>query len=296
MSATRPLSVALATYAEYPDLTPDDRILASALRRRGLDPVPALWDDPARDWAAYAAVLPRSCWDYHQRADRFERWLDALERSGARVINPVPMLRWNMRKTYLEDLRARGVPVAETVWVPAGSHTTLRAIADARGWGEMVVKPVVSASGYETWRVARADFAREGERFAAESAVRDLMVQPFLPGFTREGELSLTFLAGAYSHAVRKRPRPGEFRVHEEHGGSVTAAAAPPELVRLAADAVAAVPAPAPLYARVDTVAAEGRHVVTELELIEPALYFGFGDGSADVLAAALEAALRDPA
>jgi len=255
--------------------------------------VAARWDDPAQDWAGYAAVVPRSCWDYHQRAAEFERWLDGLERAGARVVNPVPTLRWNMRKTYLRDLGARGVPVVSTVWASQGSAATLRGIADAHGWAEMVVKPVVSASAHETWRAARADLARLEERFGAELAMRDLMVQPFLPGFTREGELSCVFLAGAFSHAVRKRPKPGDFRVQEEHGGSVAPDAAPPDLVRLAASAVAAAPSP-PVYARVDTVATDRGPLVTELELIEPALYFGMGRGAAETLAAALEAAVRD--
>jgi len=238
--------------------------------------------------------VPRSCWDYHQRAPEFERWLDRLERAGARVVNPVPILRWNMRKTYLRDLGARGVPVVSTVWAAKGSDTTLRGIAEARGWAEMVVKPVVSASAHETWRTGR-DGAGDEERFRADLATRDLMVQPFLPGFIEEGELSLVFLAGEYSHAVRKRPKPGDFRVQEEHGGSVGPDVASPDLVRIGALAVAASPGPS-AYARVDTVAAGGRHLVTELELIEPALYFGMREGAADRLAAALIAALSDPA
>ena len=238
--------------------------------------------------------MPRSCWDYHQRAPEFERWLDRLERAGVRVVNPVPMLRWNMRKTYLRDLAARGVPVVTTVWAAKGSDTTLRGIAEARGWAEMVVKPVVSASAHETWR-AWPDRPGDEERFRADLAARDLMVQPFLPGFIEEGELSLVFLAGAFSHAVRKRPKPGDFRVQEEHGGSVAPDVASPDLVRLAALAVAASPGPS-VYARVDTVSAGERQVVTELELIEPALYFGMGEGAADALAAALAATLTDGA
>jgi hypothetical protein len=42
----------------------------------------------------------------------------------------------------------------------------------------------------------------------------------------------------------------------------------------------------------VDTVATDRGQLVTELELIEPALYFGMGEGAAEKLAAALDAAL----
>ena len=280
-------SVALVTCAEYPGLTPDDVPLAAALARRGLRPLAALWDDPAVRWEEHAAVVLRSCWDYHVRAREFERWLDRLEQVGARVHNPLPTLRWNMRKTYLRDMAAAGVPVAPTVWAPQGSAGTLRAIAEATGWTAMVVKPTVSSTGWETWLAERVGDAEE-ERFARQLRERALMVQGFLPRIVTDGELSLVFLAGEYSHAVRKRARPGEFRVQEEHGGMVDREVAPPPIVAQAARALGAAPG-TPLYARVDGVVADATLVVTELELLEPKLYFRWDDGAAETMAGEIE-------
>ena len=285
--------VALVTCAEWPDLTPDDRLLAAALERRGFHPVPAKWDAPGVAWAEHRAVVVRSCWDYHHRAAHFERWLDRLEREGARVINPVPTLRWNMRKSYLRDLEAAGVHVAHTFWAPMGSGVTLREVADSTGWTEMVVKPLVSASGHETWRVERAGVDGAEARFARLLGERDLMVQPFIPAFVTHGELSLVFLGGRYSHAVRKRAKAGDFRVQEEHGGTAEREDVAPDLGRQAARVVAAAPlAEPPLYARVDGVVLNGRLTVTELELIEPLLYLAWDVAAADRLAEALARAL----
>jgi len=283
-------SIALATCAEFPRLAPDDVPFAAALERLGLRPVPARWDDPAEPWAAHAAIILRSCWDYHHRAAAFARWLDQLERLGARVYNALPTLRWNMRKTYLRDLAAAGIPVTGTVWAEMGSTTTLRDIAQSTGWTVMVVKPTVSASGWETWLVERAGVAEDERRFAEHLRSRDLMVQPFMPGIVTEGEISFVFLAGRFSHAVRKRPMPGEFRVQEEHGGSVERELPAERLVRQAVRALAAAPGAAgatvaPLYARVDGLVVDGALVVTELELIEPKLYFGWAEGAAEELA-----------
>jgi glutathione synthase/RimK-type ligase-like ATP-grasp enzyme len=280
-------SIALATYAEHPSLTPDDGLLAAALARHGLEPVAAPWDDPGMEWPRHDAVVLRSCWDYHHRAPDFAAWLDRLERGGARVHNGVPTLRWNMRKTYLRDLEAAGIPVADTVWVTLGSTTSLAQIAAAKGWTDMVVKPTVSSTGWETWLVERAGDAGDEARFARLRGERDLMVQRFLPGILTEGEVSLIFIAGRFSHAVRKRARPGEFRVHEEYGGTITLEAATAGLVREAARALAAAPEPT-LYARVDGVMAGGTLVVTELELVEPKLYFGWGEEAAERMAVAL--------
>ena len=289
--STRP-AIALVTCAEYPGLTPDDLPLAAALERRGLRAVPALWDDAAQRWDGYAAVVLRSCWDYHHRAAEFARWLDRLEQRGARVRNPVATLRWNFRKTYLRDLEAAGIPVTGTVWAERGSATTLRDVARSTGWTVMVVKPTVSASGWETWLVERAGVAEDEARFADHLRSRDLMIQPFMPGVLSEGEVSLIFLDGRYSHAVRKRPRPGEFRVQEEHGGSVEREEAPASLVGQAAAALAVAPRGS-LYARVDGLVENGRLTVSELEMIEPKLYLTFDDGAAETLAAAIERGLR---
>jgi len=287
--------VALVTCAEWPDLTPDDRLLAAALQRRGLPPVPARWDDPAVRWGAYRAVVVRSCWDYHHRAAQFEHWLDRLERQRARVVNPVPTLRWNMRKSYLRDLEAAGIPVARTFWAPMGSGATLAGVAAATGWTEMVVKPLVSASGHETWRVEHAGVAAAEARFARLLRQRDLMVQPFIPAFVTHGELSLVFLGGRYSHAVRKRAKAGDFRVQEEHGGTAEREEVSADLVRQGERVLAATP-PAPpdppLYARVDGVLLNGRLTVTELELIEPLLYLAWDVAAADRMADALAAVL----
>jgi len=280
-------SLALATCAEYPGLSPDDRLLLPALERLGAAPAPVRWDDPARRWGGFDAVVVRSCWDYHHRLPDFLRWLDRLEREGARVLNPLPTLRWNVTKSYLRELAAAGVSVTPTVWVPVGSTATLGQVADEIGAEAVVVKPNVSATAFETWRFDRARATDAEAQFARLVRERDLMVQPFLPAIETDGELSLVFLGGAFSHAVRKRPRPGDFRVQEEHGGTAEAAAASADLVRQAARALAVAPGD-PLYARVDGLATDGTLIVTELELVEPMLYFGWDAGAADRMAAAL--------
>lgn len=76
----------------------------------------ALWDQPEVPWTSFDAVVVRSTWDYHRRPVEFDRWLTELERSGTRVWNPVPLLRWNANKRYLDTLAGRGVPTVPTAW------------------------------------------------------------------------------------------------------------------------------------------------------------------------------------
>lgn len=285
-------SIALVTCAEHPDLTADDRLLLPALERRGCRAVPALWDDPRQRWQEYDAVVLRSTWDYHHRLDEFLDWLDRLEDAGSRTFNGLATLRWNVSKSYLRDLEAARIPVAPTVWVPRGSAATLRELMEAVQSDALVVKPNVSASAFETWRFDRARAKENEARFARLIAERDLLIQPFLPVIETEGELSFVFLAGTFSHAVRKRAKPGDFRVQEEHGGTAEREAVAPELVRQAARALGAAPGPV-LYARIDGVVVEGKLVVTELELVEPMLYFAWDGSAATRLAAGIAQALE---
>jgi hypothetical protein len=94
-----------------------------------------------------------------------------------------------------------------------------------------------------------------------------------MPGILTEGEYSLFFFGGKFSHAIVKRPAAGDFRVQEQFGGRETAWDATAEARALAVAALAGAPAP-PVYARVDMVGdASGTLHIMELELIEPSLF-----------------------
>lgn len=269
------IRVALATHAGLPALTDDELLTVCALRAHGVEASPAVWDDPSVDWAAYAAVIVRSCWDYHFRLPEFLAWVGRLEAGGVAVWNPPAMLRWNADKTYLRELAARGVPVVPTSWIERGAATTLHGLLHEAGWDQAVVKPSVSASARDTWRTSRARASADEPRFRALAARARVLVQPYLPAIESEGEWSLMFFGGVYSHAVLKRPRAGDFRVQAEHGGAAEAGDPGAPMVADALGALAAAPggAAGSVYARVDGCMVDGRFTLMELELIEPALF-----------------------
>jgi glutathione synthase/RimK-type ligase-like ATP-grasp enzyme len=286
--------VAIVTYDARPQVTDDDRLLADALSARGVSVHAVPWSDPAARWSAFDAVVVRSCWDYFIRAGEFHVWLDRLESERARVHNDVRVLRWNAEKSYLRDVGARGVPVIPTRWLAAGSTMSLGELRRETGWTELVVKPTVSGGAHRTWRATadaeQADDARLAEMLD-EGAV---MVQPLVAEIERDGEWSLVFFAGVYSHAVLKRPRTGDFRVQREHGGTLETVDPSPPVIAAAARAVAAIPfgdAP-PLYVRVDGCIVSGELLLMELEALEPELFLRCAPESPRLLADALLARL----
>lgn len=283
------IDVVLATCAALPDLIPDERRLLPALAGRGLRAATWVWDDPAADWAGTRCCVIRGTWDYTGRRDAYLAW---TERAAAqtRLFNPPAVVRWNTHKGYLDDLAARGVPVLDHVLCPAGAPADLAGLLRRRGWTEFVLKPAVGATAREALR--GTDPALGQAHLDRLLATEDMLVQPFAKSVLEDGELSLMYVEGAFSHAVRKRAGPGDWRVQEEFGGSVEAAEPTPEEHAAAERALAAAPTGC-LYARVDLVNAPTPQVI-ELELVEPALYFGWSDGTAETLAAAIEKRIRE--
>jgi glutathione synthase/RimK-type ligase-like ATP-grasp enzyme len=286
--------VALVTYDARPEVTDDDRLLADALSARGVSVDAVPWSDPGARWNAFDAVVVRSCWDYFHRANEFHAWLERLEADGARVHNDVGVLRWNADKTYLRDLEARSVPVIPTRWLDVASPATLGELRRDTGWGEVVVKPTVSGGAHRTWRSAPDAEAMHDEQLAEMLGAGPVMVQPLVREIEREGEWSLVFFGGAYSHAVLKRPRAGDFRVQSEHGGSLEPAEPAATVIAAAERAIAAIPfgSTAPLYARVDGCIVDGRLLLMELEVLEPELFLRCSAQSAGRLADELLARL----
>ncbi|WP_433936221.1 RimK family alpha-L-glutamate ligase [Sorangium cellulosum] len=234
------------------------------------------WRDREVDWARFDAVLPKACWDYVERSTEFLAWLDRLRDLGARLVNPVELIRWNSDKRYLLELRRGGASVAPLVYVERGAPRDLRAELSSVGRGEIVLKPAISAGAYRTLRASSLDAAGVCEH--AETILRDsgLLIQPFFPEIPNDGEWSLLFFGGVFSHALVKVPVRGDFRTQAMFGATVTAKDPPPALLEQAAAALDLLPGKA-AYARVDGFVREGRLQIIEVELIEPYLYLEHG-------------------
>ena len=287
---TRRRAIALVTYDARPEPTDDDCLFADALQARGLAVQAVPWARPATRWGAYDAVVVRSTWDYFHRSREFHRWLDDLEADGARVHNDVRILRWNADKSYLRELEQRGIPVIPTRWLDAGAAKTLRELRRETGWSEVVVKPTVSGGAHGTWRSPIDAEAADEIRLAEMIDAGAVMVQPLVEEIERDGEWSLVFFGGEYSHAILKRPRSGDFRVQREHGGTIETAEPAASAIAAAMRALEAIPFgdAAPLYARVDGCIMHGALRLMELEVLEPELFLRCAPNSADRLANAL--------
>lgn len=265
----------------------DDRLLRDALRDRGLSSVRVDWARPDVDWSRFRCAVFRTTWDYFHRFAEFAVWLKRAE-GETRLCNEPSIVWWNLDKHYLADLEARGIPVVPSRFVERGSVASLHDLLDETGWDEAVVKPCVSGSARHTYRLRRSnapELQPVVDRLLSEES---LILQPFLESVVREGEDTLMVIDGRFTHAVRKVPKEGDFRVQDDHGGTAVPHQPSAAQVELAERAMSAC-SPAPLYGRVDMVRdRDGRLVVMELELIEPELWLRNHPPAAEALAGAV--------
>jgi len=267
----------------------DDRLLQEALTRRGLTSVRVDWADPEIDWSRFRCAVFRTTWDYFERFEEFAAWLRRAERA-TRLCNSVSTVRWNVDKHYLADLADRGVPVVPSRFLERGSTRTLADVLAETGWDDVVIKPCVSGGARHTYRGSRRTATDLQPKLAALLAEEAMLVQPFQADIARTGEDSLMVFNGRYSHAVRKVAKPGDFRVQDDHGGTVHEYRPTDEQIALA-ERAAAVCRPTPVYGRVDMVRDnDGRLAVMELELIEPELWLRYHPPAAEAFAAGIVA------
>ena len=266
------MNVVFATCAEKPQITDDDAVLAAALRPLGIEVTAAPWTDidPFASIDAPPIVL-RSTWDYHRLPTMFSVWLQSLQDSGRPVWNPPAIALGNIDKVYLRQLQQLGIEIPRTRWLDHPDRSAVHAAMAEEGWPSAVLKPRIAATAYGTHLVTPGSELTEDDLAPARAS--GALLQEFIPEIADGGESSLVYCDGAFSHAVIKHAKAGDFRVQKDFGGSVKRTT-PPQELRTFADGVIAAAAQNSYYARVDAVSTPRGPLLMELELIEPELYF----------------------
>ena len=266
--------------------------LPPAFAAWGMELVEIDWRAPLTDFDGMAAALIGTPWDYFDRAGEFLDRLEALDARGVPVMNSPEVVRWNIEKTYLRELAERGAPTIPTLWFEDAGRPEIVAALDHFAAESVVVKRQIGGGALGQHRFSRDDLPPEGWRMGHAT-----MIQPFLPAIVEEGEISLIFVGGAFSHALRKRAAEGEYRIQSLFGGREEDWSPSPAELAQAQAVLAACPFAAPLYARIDMVRLpSGELAVMEVELIEPYLYPDQGPELGERLAAAVAATLSTPA
>jgi len=266
------------------DIMEEDRLVQSALEKRGLRVNRINWDHPEVDWSDCRYLMFRSTWDYFNRFPEFDRWLKSVKNQTA-MINPYDMVRWNLDKHYLLELAEKGIPIPPTRFIEQGNLRSLKDLLAESGWKEIILKPVVSGAARHTYRISAEKCDQYEEVFRKLLAEEPMMIQEFQQQVLEKGEVSFVVIGGTFTHAILKKAKRGDFRVQDDFGGKLHPYQASEKEIAFA-EAVVSRCRQQPLFARVDAIwDNHNQLVISELELIEPELWFRFNPEAAELLA-----------
>lgn len=271
-----------------------DHLLFEPLNNLGWIVDEVSWRNKYVNWNIYDAVIVRSTWDYQSDPDNFLNVLSEIDNSSAHLENNLSLLKWNMSKRYLYDLEKMGVRIVKTMWHKDFPSNNITDLFEYHNADEIIIKPTISACAEDTFRLTQNNLSAKITTLQSIFNKREFMVQPFMKSIVEEGEFSLLFFNGQYSHTNLKRPKTNDFRVQAEHGGIFKKVEPDNELLKCAENIIGKIN-PTPLYGRVDLVRTEDNDfALMELELIEPSLYLQMDEGAPERFAKAFDTRMKN--
>ena len=298
----------------------DDYLLKEALTRRGVKATIFSWTNPHIDLTAFDALVLRSCWDSHYDPPAFINWLERAETGQSRLINPYPVVLWCYHKErYMTDLavalRQHPSPKGQIVpsvfysnqssnseyFQPTRGNSLANILAEldtqapATWQGQdIVIKPTISASSHNTLRIVRTPANQVlntedvlsmnkaetwFDRLLQQETCSGVIIQPLIAGI-KNGEYSLIYISGEFSHAVHKTVDDQDFKSRLETNRVGIHPEALPAGMRAFADQMMALvqvkfPSETITYARIDLIQEiDGKPILLECELEAPSLQF----------------------
>jgi glutathione synthase/RimK-type ligase-like ATP-grasp enzyme len=274
------MNLALLTCEKLPQLTPQDHPLIAALAKHNITAIAVVWDDPSINWSDFDYLVFRNTWDYFEKETEFNHWLDAIERLGIKTLNPIAVIKKNKHKFYLREMEQQGIKILPTVFIDKTSNLNVKKLMPTH-WEKAVIKPAFSAGSYLTEVFDADDTEKINIQYKDTAAEKELLVQQFMPEIQTVGETSFIFFNKKFSHAVNKKPIPGDFRIQVQFGGIYRLINPDTALLAKAQKIVDSFKAKL-LYARVDGIVIDNKLHLMEVECIEPDLYFNLSEGSLD--------------
>ena len=261
----------------------EDNILQESLERKGLKVCKKNWNANDFNWAKTKYAIFRSTWDYFDRFNEFFKWLD-ITKEKTKFINSSDIILWNIDKHYLNDLEKQGINIAPTIFIEKGNQLNIDDLFKETNWKEAVIKPAISGAARHTYRLNKNNFNKYNDLLNELILKESFLFQEFLNNIITDGEISMMIIGGKYTHAVKKRAKHGDFRVQDDHGGTVERYNASKTEILFAEKCIQLCPNKV-IYARVDIIYDNNNEIsLSELELIEPELWFRNNEESADLL------------
>ena len=262
----------------------EDKLLIENLVKKKLKVCKKDWADSHFDWTKTKYAIFRTTWDYFERYDEFFNWLEKTKHK-TRFINSYDLIKWNIDKYYLRELSNKEINIPPTLFLTKSQNTSLTQLFNQTQWDEVVLKPTISGAARETYRINKSNHTKYEKIFQKLISKENMIFQEFQKNILKLGEISLIIIGGEFTHAVKKKAKKGDFRVQDDHGGTVEEYEPNSLEISFAENCIKKCPSE-PLYARVDIIYDNNNSIsLCELELIEPELWLRNSEISANKLA-----------
>jgi glutathione synthase/RimK-type ligase-like ATP-grasp enzyme len=247
----------------------DDLALKEEIEKRGRTCQIISWRDLNIDYRTIGSVIIRSCWDYDQYLEDFLQILKGISHQSV-LFNSYGIVEKNSDKTYLKELEKKGIAIIPTIFLDKAELDMSLIPAQ---WKTLIVKPSVSASGRNTYRVSRENAEYACSSVSMQCCNSSVMIQPYIESIENVGERSTIMIGGLPVFTMKKTPEKGGFLVHEHYGGTYEETQID-QIDRHFLKNVWNSQTEEPLFMRVDYVYDDkGKPLLLELEMIEPNLY-----------------------
>lgn len=173
---------------KYPQLS----LIKPPLEDMGFTVKSIVWGTSIDQLSPKDLLILGTVWGYTQHIYEFCSWLNVLENNGFKLYNSFEFIRWNLDKKYLFDLDKNGIRILPVFLMEKGAplSTFINKIENT-GWKQFILKSTIDAGGF-TFRYA--DNLTEGIKYYKQmSKQHALLVQPFIPEISKQGELSFVF-------------------------------------------------------------------------------------------------------
>ena len=281
--------------------------LEKELKKRGLKSAIVCWDDPKVKWEEATLTISRTTSTYFQDPEKFLAWARKVEGTST-LWNPSPVMEWNYHKRYLLELQDHGIPMPETLLIPQNTEQPIEEILETIPWDDFILKPSIGAGSGGLRRFSKDSSDLEAHfrnlnkhgfkqvfNFGElEFIPCDTLVQPFIPEIMKNGEASLIFFGGKYSHSMLKKVKTGDFRAHPLWGAEVGRYHPSEREIEVAFQSLEVVEHPIE-YARIDMIPTDSDPLVIEVELLDPNLFFDHLPETVGSFADHIEHFLKNP-
>ncbi len=262
----------------------EDYLVQKYLEDLGLNVIRKDWNNSEFKWEETKYALFRTTWDYFDKFKKFKSWLKNTK-NKTEFINSYEQIMWNTNKHYLLELSKKNIKIPPTKIITKNTKIDLKEVFTQSNFKEIIIKPTVSGAGRHTYRVNKSNIDNYKNIFSLLIKEEDFIVQEFQKNILTKGEISIMLINGKHTHAILKKAKKNEFRVQDDFGGTVHSYSASKEEIKFAENIISVIK-PKPVYARVDLMFNDKNEIVlSELELIEPEMWFRKNPLAAEILA-----------